>query len=160
MASKHQFVISASKAIAASPGLVYSIIADYHQGHSSILPPQFTNMTVEQGGIGAGTIIRYTMRFLGKTQHFRAAISEPEPGRVLTETDLETNGAVTSFIVNPGPAAGQSRVTITTSLNVRGGFLGKIERFLSTRILYPIYLHELELLALQATSGKQASSAA
>jgi hypothetical protein len=159
MAIKHQFVISASKAIAASPGLVYSIIADYREGHPSILPPQFTNMTVEQGGTGVGTIIRFSMRFLGKTQHFRGAISEPEPGRVLTETYLETNGAVTSFIVDPGPALGQSRVTVTTSLNVRGGFLGKIERLLSTRILHPIYLHELELLALRATSGKRASSA-
>ena len=100
------------------------------------------------------------MRFLGKTQHLRAAISEPEPGRVLTETDLGSNGAVTTFIVDPGPAFGCSQVTITTSLDVRGGFLGKIERWLSTRILRPIYLHELELLALQGAGSKQASSAA
>jgi hypothetical protein len=110
-------------------------------------------MEVEQGGVGAGTIIRFTMRLLGRAQRFRAAVTEPEPGRVLIETDLETNGAVTSFIVDPGPAPEQAQVTITTSLKVRGGIMGKIERFLSTRLLYPIYVRELQLLALRSTTA-------
>lgn len=156
MTSNHHHVILVSKYIPAPRELVYTIIADYRQGHPSILPPQFTSMTIEQGGIGAGTIVSYTMRLLGKTQQFRAAITEPEPGRALMETDLDTNGAVTTFIVDPGSAAGHSQVTITTSLHVRGGFLGKIERWLSRRILKPIYMRELELLALLATNKQEA----
>ena len=149
----NQHVISASTIIATSRERAYSILADYRIGHPSILPHQFTSMEVEQGGVGAGTIIRFTMRLLGRTQRFRAAVTEPEPGRVLVETDLETNGAVTSFIVDPGPAPEQSQVTITTSLKVRGGIMGKIERFLSTRLLYPIYVRELQLLALRSTTA-------
>jgi hypothetical protein len=60
---------------------------------------------------------------------------------------------VTSFIVDPGPAPEQSQVTITNSLKVRGGIMGKIERFLSTRLLYPIYVRELQLLALRSTTA-------
>ena|SRR5690348_3083209 len=75
------------------------------------------------------------MRVFGRTQTFRAAITEPEPGRVLVETDLDTNGAVTTFTVNPGPVQGTADVTIATELPVRAGILGVIERALSTRFL-------------------------
>lgn len=144
-------VISATANIAAPPERVYSIIANYHEGHPRILPHQFSRLVVKKGGIGAGTIIRFDMRVFGRKQSFRAAIAEPEPGRVLVETDLDANGAATTFIVEPEPVAGQSRVTITTELKIRKGFLGKIERFLSTRFLHPIYVRELELLAARAT---------
>jgi hypothetical protein len=100
MTTNNVHVISASKTIAAPPQRIYSILADYHEGHPSVLPRQFTSMTVEHGGAGAGTIIQFTMRLLGRTQRFRGFVSEPEPGRVLVET-YETTGAVTSFIVDP-----------------------------------------------------------
>jgi hypothetical protein len=91
------------------------------------------------------------MSVFGKKQTFRAAITEPEPGRVLVETDLDANGAVTTFIVNPGRAPADSHVTISTELRVRNGFLGKIERILATLLLRPVYVQELENLARVAT---------
>jgi hypothetical protein len=106
---------------------------------------------VEQGGIGAGTIIRFQMSVFGRKQTFRAAVTEPEPGRVLVETDLDSNGAVTTFTVNPGGAPADSHVTISTELPVRGGFLGKFEKTLTTLLLRPIYVRELENLARVAT---------
>jgi len=126
---------------------VYAVIADYHNGHPRILPEEFSGMVVERGGTGRGTIIRFQMSVLGRKQTFRAAISEPEPGRVLVETDLDTNGAVTTFVVDPDPVSGHSRVTITTELATRKGIAGKLERFLSTRLLRPMYVRELGLLA-------------
>jgi hypothetical protein len=143
--------ISASAVIPARRERVYSLIANYKDGHPRILPRQFDNLTVEQGGVGAGTVIRFQMSLLGKKQTFRAAITEPEPGRVLVETDLDTNGAVTTFVVDPGTAPADSRVTITTELPVRSGLLGQIERLLSTLLLRPIYAKELENLARVAT---------
>jgi len=74
---------------------------------------------------------------------------------VLVETDLDTNGAVTTFIVDSGANPGQCQVTITTELAFRGGLLGKIERLLSTRLLHPIYVRELELLATRAAEKTQ-----
>jgi hypothetical protein len=144
-------IISASAIIPARRERVYSLIANYRDGHPRILPKQFSNLTVEQGGVGQGTVIRFQMSVFGKKQTFRAAITEPEPGRVLIETDLDTNGAVTTFTVNPGTAPADSRVTISTELPVRGSFLGLVERTLATILLRPIYQKELENLARVAT---------
>jgi hypothetical protein len=106
---------------------------------------------VEQGGIGAGTVIRFRMRAFGQKRTLRAEITEPEPGRVLVETYLDSNGAVTTFTVDPGTAPADSRVTISTELPVRSGVSGWIERKLSTLMLRPIYRKELENLARVAT---------
>src|SRR5438270_3776904 len=109
-------IVSASAVIPARRERIYSLISNYRDGHPRILPKQFTSLVVEEGGIGAGTIIRFQMRVFGRKQTFRAAITEPEPGRVLVETYLDSNGAVTTFTVNPGHAPADSNVTISTEL--------------------------------------------
>ncbi len=144
-------IIQASAIIPARRERIYSLIANYHDGHSRILPKQFSNLTVEQGGVGAGTIIRFQMSVLGKNQNFRAVVTEPEPGRVLAETYLDGNGAVTTFTVDPGTAPADSRVTISTELPVRSGILGSIERSAATLLLRRIYVRELQNLARVAT---------
>ena len=144
-------IVSASAIIPARRERVYSLIANYNDGHPRILPKQFRRLVVEQGGVGSGTVIRFQMSVFGRKQTFRAAITEPEPGRVLVETDLDANGAVTTFTVNPGGAPADSHVTISTELRVRGGLLGKLEKALTTLLLRPMYLKELENLARVAT---------
>ena len=70
--------IEATALIHAPAERVYAILADYHDGHGRIAPkPWFGPIEVEQGGTGAGTIIRFTMTVLGKTQACRSIISEP-----------------------------------------------------------------------------------
>ena len=144
-------IVTASAVIPARSERVYSLISNYHDGHPRILPKQFSGLVVEQGGVGAGTIIRFQMSVFGKKQVYRAAITEPEPGRVLVETNLDANGAVTTFTVNPGGAPADSNVTISTELPVRTGFLGKLERTMTTLLLRPIYVKELQNLARVAT---------
>jgi hypothetical protein len=144
-------VVSASAVIPARRERVYSLIANYHEGHPRILPKQFSGLMVEQGGVGAGTVIRFQMSVLGRKQTFRAAITEPDPGRVLVETDLDSNGAVTTFTVDPGTAPADSHVTISTELPVRSGVLGTVERKVTTLLLRPIYMRELANLARVAT---------
>lgn len=144
-------IVSASATIPARRERVYSLIANYRDGHLRIVPKQFSSIVVEEGGIGAGTVIRVQMNLYGLRLTFRAAVSEPEPGRVLVETRLDGNGAVTTFTVNPGSAPADSHVTISTVLPVRSGFLGSVERTLSTLLLRPIYLKELQNLARVAT---------
>jgi hypothetical protein len=143
----HRHQVTAWAHIKEAPKNVYAVIADYRNGHPRIVPDAFSGMTVERGGVGDGTIIRFRMRVFGRTQSFRAAVTEPEPGRILVETDLDSNGAVTTFTVNPGAAPGTSDVIITTELPVRSGPLGALERFLTTRFLRPLYVKELALLA-------------
>ncbi|MGH9647291.1 MAG: SRPBCC family protein [Bryobacteraceae bacterium] len=143
--------ITASANIPARRERVYALIANYRDGRPRILPRQFKNLVVEQGGIGAGTMIRFQMSIFGKTETFRAAITEPDPGHILVETNLDSNGAVTTFTVGPGPAPADSHVTISTELPVRNSVLGYIEKALTTALLRPIYKKELENLARVAT---------
>jgi hypothetical protein len=124
---------------------VYAIIANYRDSHPHILPkPYFTWLKVEQGGIGAGTIIRFQTRVLGKTQDFRAVVTEPDPGRVLVETN-DGGVSVSTFTVDP-LAENQTRVTITTDFKARAGLLGSLERLVINWILPRISRQELNLL--------------
>jgi hypothetical protein len=146
------YIVTASKDIDAPPDRVYSIIADYHNGHPHILPKAFSNLIVEQGGIGAGTVIRFEVRAFGQTQVFRAKVSEPEPGRVLVEENVEPAPSKTTFTVAKGPSGKGSRVTFVTEMTSGDGLPGAIERFLSKRFLRKAYREELGLLA--ARSGR------
>jgi hypothetical protein len=77
---------------------------------------------------------------------FRATVTEPEPGRVLVETIIEGDPLVTTFIVAPADGGRACEVTITSVIEKKPGVRGMIERFLSPRILEPMYREELRLL--------------
>jgi len=140
-----------SAEIAAPPEVVYGIIADYREGHPSILPPRwFTHLHVEQGGNGAGTMIRLGLRMGGKAREMRAEITEPEPGRMLVEREIDGRGIVTTFTVDPaGP--GRARVTIRTTYRAPG-IAGFIERLLAPALLKRVYREELAMLHEKASA--------
>lgn len=134
---------TASKIIHAPAQTIYNIIADYRNSHPAILPkPYFLSLDVEEGGVGAGTVVRFQMRILGQTQSFRALITEPEPGRVLQETDMDTH-VPTTFTVLPLGHENHTKVTITTELKNRGF----VEGLIAKSLLQKIYARELALLA-------------
>lgn len=136
---------TASASIDARPPTVYAIIADYTDGHPRILPGKyFANFAVERGGIGAGTIIRFDVRLFGTTRTVRAEVTEPTPGRVLIETDLET-GATTSFTLQPANGGNRTIVTIESSWTSRG-VRGLIERLAAPPALRRVYVEELKKL--------------
>lgn len=153
--------ISASALIEAPAHQIYTIIADYSEWHPKILPkPPFVALTVEEGGYGAGTVVRFQMRLLGRLQEFHADITEPEPGRILVESDRNT-GAITTFTVEPRQNGQAAFVTIATTTTVRDGLLGRVEGWLTTRLLRPTYVKELaQLAAVAAESIHLASSTA
>ena len=65
------------------------------------------------------------------------------------ETDMNT-GAVTTFSVEPRSNGQESFVTITTTTDVPSGIPGKIQGWLTTQLLRPIYLKELNQLTTAA----------
>ncbi|HLS47817.1 MAG TPA: SRPBCC family protein [Gemmatimonadales bacterium] len=149
--------IHASALIHAPPREVYAIIADYRAGHPQILPrPPFVSLDVEQGGTGEGTVIRVRMRVLGKAQEFRATVSEPEPGRVLVESN--DTGYVTVFTVDPENDGRHSRVGITTTHPVKRGPLAALERWFTGRLLRPVYQRELALLESLGVRAAEAAA--
>ncbi len=136
--------ISADALVPAAAETVYAILADYHDKHPRILPrPPFGDLSVDEDG--AGTEITFTMQLMGKTQTFHATISEPEPGRMLVETDAE-RGTVTTFLVEPRGAT-QAHVTISTEMPGPDGFVGRLQQWFTRRLLRPVYEKELANLA-------------
>lgn len=134
---------SATRLIHAPAHRIYQIIADYRNSHAMILPKEyFLSLNVEKGGVGAGTIINFSMRLLGRTLDFRSLITEPQPGRLLVETDIRSD-TPTSFQVTPVDDSSLARVTISTELRGRNW----IEALLARPMLEKIYRQELELLA-------------
>ena len=134
-------MVTATAWISAAPARVYGIIADYRIEHPRILPGEFRELTVERGGVGEGTIIAFAMHAFGRITRSRAAITEPEPGRVLVETMLDGSGVVTTFTVNA--ARGGSDVTISTVMP-RSGW---VERKVAGWFLRGVYKKKLALLA-------------
>jgi Polyketide cyclase / dehydrase and lipid transport len=135
--------VSAQGLVHAPAEVVYGYIADMREHHPNFLPPAFSGFDVESGGIGAGTIIRFSLSAGGRTRHFRNEVAEPEPGRVLTESDT-TSSAVTTFTVTP--AGDNSAVRIASEWNGAGGVGGFLERTFAPRVMRGIYADQLSRL--------------
>lgn len=126
---------------------LYAVIADYHVGHPAITPkPEFKNFVVEQGGVGAGTVVTFDVTVMGQTTHYRDVVTEPEPGRILREVE-ETLGIDTRFILDPLDSGARTRVTIATDFRQSGGLRGLIERLTYPSISMGFYKRELANLA-------------
>ena len=135
-----------SAVIDAPPTEVYGIFADYRKSHPKILPkPYFGDLKVEKGGKGAGTVFHTTITVMGMTTNYHMVVTEPEPGRVLTETDTKL-GTTTSFIVDPLESGKKSRVTITTGWTPKSGIMGWIEKLSVPGVMRKIYGAELKLV--------------
>lgn len=138
--------VEASAQVSAPAAAVYRMIADYRAGHPRMLPPKFfRNFRVIHGGYGEGTMIEFDVIAFGQTVHLRATVSEPEPGSVLAETNLN-DGSVTWFTVAPsGPSS--ARVTIATDRRLqRTGVLGWIESAMTRSYLHRLYAQQLAQL--------------
>ena len=135
--------VSAEGSVGAPPDAVYGYLADMRTHHPKFLPPAFSDFHVESGGVGAGTIIAYNLTAGGRTRAYRMQVAEPDPGRMLTESDTSST-AVTTFTV--APQEGASRVTIATSWQGAGGIRGFFERRFAPRVLRGIYADELRRL--------------
>ncbi len=137
----------ASAVIDARPEELYAVVSDYHVGHPAILPkPYFTELTVEKGGQGEGTIIRTRLKAFGREFSFHQVVTEPEPGRLLVETDMDT-GQFSSFTFEPLNGGKQTRVTIIAENPASPGFTGFLERLTQPAFNRRLFQQELRNLA-------------
>ena len=147
---------SAERHIDAPAGRVYEYIRDFREHHPKFLPPQFSDFTVEAGGIGAGTLHSFKMTLGGRTTEYRVRVGEPEPGRVLIES-APARCMLTTFTVDRED--GGSRVRIDTSW-YSTGVQGLVERLVAPRMLVKVYEEELRMLDQYAMSLQQPTSMA
>lgn len=92
--------VCAARRVDASAETVYGYLADMREHHPRFLPPAFSEFEVESGGVGHGTIARFKVTAAGRTREYRMRVAEPDPGRVRTESDMNSN-LVTTFTVHP-----------------------------------------------------------
>lgn len=137
-----RILISVERGVEAPAETVYGYIADMRE-HPRFLPPAFSDFRVESGGVGAGTLTRFKMSAGGRTREYQMKVAEPEPGRVLTESDTNSS-AVTTFTVSPQDGA--SLVQISTSWDGAPGIGGFFERMFAPRVMRAIYTDELNRL--------------
>lgn len=93
--------------------------------------------------MGAGTLHRFKVTAGGRTREYLMRVEEPQPGRVLTETD-QGSSLVTSFTVTP--ASDACVVRIETQWDGAGGIGGFFERTLAPRVMRKMYADELSRL--------------
>lgn len=150
--------VKASRIIDAPPADVYAVIRDYNVGHQAILPrPPFEEMIVEKGGVGAGTVLRLRLKVYGQVYHYHQAVSEPEPGRVILEEDLNSTQR-TRFIFEPVDGGRKTNITIHSEYPPAPGIAGFFQRYMIPAVTRPVYHRELNLLADYLRDQAQASS--
>ena len=145
--------VSAERTVDAPADAVYRYIADMREHHPHFLPPAFSDFQVESGGVGTGTVTHFKLTAGGRTREYRMTVAEPEPGRVLTESDAGSS-LVTTFTV--APQDGVSRVEISTAWDGAGGIGGLFERMFAPRAIRAIYADELSRLDAYAREHRPA----
>jgi len=147
----------AERLIDAPPAAVYTVLADYTTHHPRIMPaPPFSELEVEAGGVGAGTIFHITVRMLGRRQRLHMRVAEPEPGHVLTETNLDT-GVVTEFTVVP--RGSRTLAGMSSEWETQSGLRGLVDRLATPRLMGRMFakqLHQLDQY-LRAADDRLAS---
>jgi len=136
-------LVSAERTVDAPADAVYGYIADMREHHPQFLPSAFSDFQVESGGVGEGTITRFTVTAGGRARQYRMKVAEPEPGRVLTESDTGSSLVTTTTVT---PQGGRSLVRMSTTWTGAGGIGGFFERLFAPRAMRAIYTDELERL--------------
>ena len=139
--------VAHTQVIPAASDRIWRVLTDYRVHHPAILPKDvFRGLEVLQGGVGAGTRFRLTMRMGGKDHVSEITVSEPKPGSVLREAAVD-GSVVTDFILDPVGGEHATRLTFTTDYTLPGGLFLPLLRFVTNRILRGLYRREMANLA-------------
>jgi uncharacterized protein YndB with AHSA1/START domain len=137
--------VTAERTVAAPANEVYQYIADMRVHHPHFLPLAFLDYQVESGGVGEGTVTKFKVEAGGHTRQYHMTVAEPEPGRVLTESDDSSSLVTTTTVTPQGDAS--CMVRICTTWDSASGIGGLMERIFAPRVMRDIYADELDHLA-------------
>ncbi|MGW8377622.1 SRPBCC family protein [Streptomyces sp. ODS28] len=141
-----QVEATTQREIAAKPDDVFDALADYSETRSRLLPGQFSEYEVREGGDGEGTVVHWKLQATSKrVRDCLLDVTEPAEGE-LVEKDRNSS-MVTTWRVTPGAAENTSRVVVTTTWNGAGGIGGFFEKTFAPKGLGRIYDELLAKLA-------------
>lgn len=151
--------VEVSAVLEAQPREIYAVVADYRNGHPHILPKEYLrDLEIETGGYGAGTIIRFRVRAFGIERPARAIVSEPEPGRVLVETETTSN-IVTTYTLTP-QSEGKTTLQITSAWQISRNPFVALQQAFYPKLMRSMDAKELELIAAFMSDERNRESVA
>lgn len=110
--------------IAQGPGTVLAALADYETVRPRILPEQYLDYVVVEGGQGDGTVAKWTLQATSKrSRNVLATVTVV--GSEITERDANST-MITTWTVAPSGTG--SEVTTTTEWKGAGGIGGFFEK--------------------------------
>lgn len=119
-----QVSASSSITIAQTPEQVLAALVDYETVRPRILPEQYLDYTVVEGGQGNGTVAQWTLQATSKrSRNVKATVAVD--GSTIVERDANSS-MVTTWTVAPSGAG--SEVTITTEWKGAAGIGGFFEK--------------------------------
>lgn len=140
---------STERQVAAPADDVYAFLRDYRERRPRILPPNYLDYAVEEGGTGAGTVVRYRLQAGRRERPYRVEVSEPGDN-TLVESDTDSSLATTWAV---RPADGGSVVQVETRWEGASGIGGFFERRFAPPALRRIHDDLLSRLDDAVASG-------
>jgi uncharacterized protein YndB with AHSA1/START domain len=135
------------RTVAAAPERVYDALADYEGTRGRVLPEQYSEYEVREGGNGAGTVVHWKLQATSKrVRDCLFDVTAPSPGR-LVETDRNSS-LVTTWTVTPA-GEGRSKVVAATTWQGASGVGGFFERAFAPKGLNRIHDAVLARLAAE-----------
>ncbi|MEU3984341.1 SRPBCC family protein [Streptomyces sp. NPDC026672] len=132
-----QVEATTERVVAADAETVFDTLADYQDARAKILPEQFSEYEVREGGDGEGTLVHWRLQATSKrVRDCLLEVTEPTDGE-LVEKDRNSS-MVTVWRVTPAGEGG-SRVVVTSTWQGAGGIGGFFERTFAPKGLGRIY---------------------
>ncbi|MFC5799203.1 SRPBCC family protein [Streptomyces formicae] len=142
-----QVEATTERIIAADAETVFDTLADYKDTRAKLLPGQFSEYQVREGGDGEGTLVHWRLQATSKrVRDCLLEVTEPTDGQ-LVEKDRNSS-MVTTWTVTPA-GEGRSKAVVTSVWNGAGGIGGFFERTFAPKGLARIYDEVLAKLAAE-----------
>ncbi|MFG2755402.1 SRPBCC family protein [Streptomyces wuyuanensis] len=142
-----QVEATTERIVAGGAEAVFDALADYKDTRAKLLPGQFSEYQVREGGDGEGTLVHWRLQATSKrVRDCLLEVTEPTDGQ-LVEKDRNSS-MVTTWTVTPA-GEGRSRVVVTSVWNGAGGIGGFFERTFAPKGLARIYDELLANLAAE-----------
>ncbi|WP_329363510.1 SRPBCC family protein [Streptomyces sp. NBC_00669] len=133
--------------VAAEPERVFAALADYAGTRGRVLPGQYSEYEVREGGEGAGTVVHWKLQATSKrVRECLFDVTAPVAGQ-LVETDRNSS-MVTTWTVTPA-GEGRSKVVNATAWQGATGVGGFFERTFAPKGLNAIHDEVLAKLAAE-----------
>ncbi|ATL86335.1 SRPBCC family protein [Streptomyces samsunensis] len=132
-----QVEATTERIVTGKPEDVFDALADYRETRPRLLPQQFSEYEVREGGDGEGTVVHWKLQATSKrVRDCLLEVSEPADGQLI-EKDRNSS-MVTTWTVTPA-GEGKSRVVVTSTWTGATGIGGFFERTFAPRGLARIY---------------------